>query len=55
MTGPAVVVGLPIAVWLAVAAACVALVGAVWDVSWHRTLGRDTFWSAPHLLLYAGQ
>ena len=28
--------------------------GAAWDVSWHRVIGRDTFWSAPHLFLYAG-
>ena len=24
--------------------------GLVWDISWHRTIGRDTFWSPPHLL-----
>lgn len=28
--------------------------GAAWDVSWHRVVGRDTFWSAPHLFLYGG-
>jgi hypothetical protein len=28
--------------------------GAAWDVSWHRLVGRDTFWSAPHLFLYGG-
>src|SRR3989449_2692210 len=28
--------------------------GAAWDVSWHRVIGRDTFWSAPHLFLYGG-
>jgi hypothetical protein len=28
--------------------------GAAWDVSWHRLIGRDTFWSAPHLFLYSG-
>src|SRR5215217_4772484 len=26
--------------------------GAVWDVAWHRTVGRDSVWSPPHLLLY---
>jgi hypothetical protein len=46
--------GLPVAIWLAVLAGCLALAGAMWDVAWHRTLGRDTFWSPPHLLLYAG-
>jgi len=28
--------------------------GAGWDVAWHRALGRDTFWSAPHVLMYTG-
>ncbi|HEY8166260.1 MAG TPA: hypothetical protein VIF83_11960 [Gemmatimonadaceae bacterium] len=26
------------------------VVGLLWDISWHRTIGRDTFWSPPHLL-----
>src|SRR5919198_4157624 len=31
-----------------------AWVGSAWDVSWHRLVGRDTFWTAPHLGIYAG-
>ncbi|HEX9436760.1 MAG TPA: hypothetical protein VGA16_06335 [Candidatus Limnocylindria bacterium] len=30
------------------------LVGTAWDVAWHRTVGRDSFWIAPHLWTYAG-
>jgi len=30
------------------------LLGGGWDVSWHIVIGRDTFWSPPHLLLYGG-
>ena len=30
------------------------LMGGYWDVAWHIDLGRDTFWSPPHLLIYAG-
>jgi hypothetical protein len=26
------------------------LVGLIWDISWHRTIGRDSFWSPPHVL-----
>ena len=26
------------------------VVGLLWDISWHRTVGRDTFWSPPHVL-----
>jgi hypothetical protein len=28
--------------------------GSGWDVSWHRIFGRDTFWTTPHLFIYAG-
>ena len=30
------------------------VVGLIWDISWHRTIGRDTFWSPPHLLEQLG-
>ncbi|MGH2352950.1 MAG: hypothetical protein ACRDJN_15175, partial [Chloroflexota bacterium] len=30
------------------------LLGGYWDVAWHIEVGRDTFWSPPHLLLYGG-
>jgi hypothetical protein len=26
------------------------VVGLLWDISWHRSIGRDSFWSPPHLL-----
>jgi len=35
------------------AAACV-MVGVYWDISWHMTIGRDTFWTPAHLLIQAG-
>ena len=28
--------------------------GLLWDVAWHRTIGRDSFFSPPHMLMYAG-
>ena len=28
--------------------------GLVWDISWHMTIGRDTFWTPAHLLIYTG-
>src|SRR5205809_6954594 len=30
------------------------IVGVTWDISWHRTIGRDTFWTPAHLAIYAG-
>ena len=35
-------------------AAASIVIGLIWDISWHRTIGRDTFWSPPHLLEQAG-
>lgn len=28
--------------------------GVVWDISWHMTIGRDTFWTPAHLAIYLG-
>jgi hypothetical protein len=33
--------------------ACI-VIGLLWDISWHSTIGRDTFWSPPHLLEQLG-
>src|SRR5215468_4019096 len=30
------------------------IVGVMWDISWHRTIGRDTFWTPAHLAIYLG-
>lgn len=30
------------------------VIGLIWDISWHRTIGRDTFWSAPHVIEQVG-
>jgi|GEM_PF-536420 len=34
--------------------ALVFLLGGSWDIAWHIEIGRDTFWSPPHLVLYSG-
>ncbi len=34
-------------------AACIPI-GALWDISWHSTIGRDTFWTPAHMLIYIG-
>jgi hypothetical protein len=28
--------------------------GTTWDVSWHARIGRDSFWIAPHVVVYTG-
>lgn len=54
---PAAAVGatatLPWFLWIAALAVTSAYVGGYWDISWHRSIGRDSFWTAPHLAIYA--
>ncbi len=38
---------------LAFAASCIT-VGIMWDISWHETIGRDTFWTPAHMVIYLG-
>ena len=45
--------GIPWYLWCAALAVTSAYVGGYWDISWHRSIGRDTFWSAPHMAIYA--
>src|SRR5881398_1379486 len=47
-------VGVPWFVWAAVIAATSAKVGILWDISWHRSIGRDTFWTPAHMAIYLG-
>jgi hypothetical protein len=35
------------------AATCI-FVGITWDISWHETIGRDTFWTPAHMVIYVG-
>lgn len=41
-------------VWSSLAAVTCILCGVYWDISWHMTIGRDTFWTPAHLLIQAG-
>lgn len=45
--------GVPWYLWFAVLAATSVMIGAHWDVSWHRSIGRDTFWTPAHMCIYA--
>lgn len=43
----------PWTIWAGVLAVTSASIGAAWDVAWHRSNGRDSFLSAPHIAIYA--
>jgi hypothetical protein len=30
------------------------IIGIIWDVSWHSSIGRDTFWTPAHMAIYVG-
>jgi hypothetical protein len=34
-------------------ATCIPL-GVLWDISWHQSIGRDTFWTPAHMVIYLG-
>ena len=40
-------------IWLGVVGVTSASIGGAWDVAWHRSVGRDTFWTAPHIMIQA--
>jgi hypothetical protein len=40
-------------IWTGVVAVTSASIGGAWDVSWHRSIGRDTFWTPAHLAIQA--
>lgn len=43
---------LPWYLWCASAAVTSAIVGALWDISWHESIGRDTFLTPAHIAIY---
>src|SRR5580704_3689268 len=40
-------------IWAGALAVTSASIGGQWDVSWHRSIGRDTFWTPAHMAIYA--
>ena len=40
-------------IWFGVAAVTSASIGGAWDVSWHRSIGRDSFLTPAHMAIYA--
>ena len=43
----------PWTIWAGVGAVTSASMGGAWDVSWHRSIGRDSFWTPAHMAIYA--
>jgi hypothetical protein len=39
--------------WFALGSSLAAAFGVHWDIAWHRSIGRDAFWTPPHVAIYA--
>lgn len=44
----------PRALYAVLFASASVIVGVLWDISWHQTIGRDTFWTPAHMAIYLG-
>lgn len=42
---------IPWYIWCNLLAVASGVVGGVWDISWHESVGRDTFWTPAHILI----
>ena len=51
---PATAAAIPWPIHAALLAATSIIVGVIWDISWHMTIGRDTFWTPAHLAIQLG-
>src|SRR6266700_7418922 len=45
---------IPWLVWPNVVISVSIATGLYWDISWHETIGRDSFWTPAHLLIQFG-
>jgi hypothetical protein len=43
---------IPWTIWCMAAACTSAIIGAHWDISWHSSIGRDTFFTPAHIAIY---
>jgi hypothetical protein len=42
---------IPAVIWCMLVAITSDMIGAYWDVAWHQSIGRDTFWTPAHLAI----
>jgi hypothetical protein len=48
---PAELTSVPWFVWALFGAVVSVVIGGYWDISWHMSIGRDTFWTPAHMLI----
>ena len=47
----ATVESIPWTIWCVIAGVTSSLIGGHWDISWHMSIGRDSFWTPAHILI----
>jgi hypothetical protein len=45
---------LPWFAWASLASVSLIVIGMYWDISWHMSFGRDSFWTPAHIAIQAG-
>jgi len=48
------IAAIPWYVWCSAIAVTSTAFGLYWDISWHTSIGRDTFWTPAHLCIHFG-
>jgi uncharacterized membrane protein YfcA len=51
MPARARVESVPWTIWCMVAGVVCGMIGGLWDISWHMSIGRDTFWTPAHIMI----
>src|SRR5277367_1090315 len=41
----------PWTIWCMVAGVACGMIGGPWDISWHMSIGRDSFWTPAHIMI----
>jgi len=44
-------ISIPWTIWFMVAGLTSGMIGGIWDISWHMSIGRDTFWTPAHIAI----
>src|SRR2546430_8783794 len=44
-------VSIPWTLWFMVAGMSMRVIGGIWDDAWHSSIGIDTSWAGPHVLI----
>ena len=49
-----ILLGIPLYIYAIIFSSISIIVGLIWDISWHTSIGRDGLFSPPHLAIYLG-